>query len=75
MSFLTSQQRTEIQSMIDRYDAAVAANKAINDERVHASYRAAQHLIGCDDNDSSNTAFHAIPARRLVEMFAAQGAQ
>ena len=74
MSFLTTAQRAEIQTMADRYDAAVEAGKAINDQRVHAAYNAAKHLIACDDNGSTNTAFHDIPARRLVEMFAAQGA-
>jgi hypothetical protein len=70
MSFLTTQQRTEINAMVARYDAAVVAGKTISDPRVHAAYKACQHLIGCDDNGSTNTAFHGVATKQLVEWFA-----
>lgn len=75
MSFLTNVQRAEIQAMIARYEAGIAAGKTVSDDRVNACYRAAQHLVGCDDNDSPNAAFHGWTSKQLVEAFAARGAQ
>lgn len=69
-SIITSQQKTEIESMVARYEAAVAAGKTIRDERVHTMYRGAKHVLGIANADSPNTAFHSLTAKQVVEAFA-----
>ena len=69
-SIITSTQRTEIESMVSRYEAAVAAGQKISDARVHAMYQGAKYVLDMAANESPNTAFHGFSSKQVVEQFA-----